>query len=76
MPTIRGNRIWDSQRHKTQTHGLWITERGTCVSGRVEDNHLEGNAIGAVHFDTPPAGGHWRNNHGIDDTNRSTEKPS
>jgi hypothetical protein len=69
-PTIRGNRIWDSQRHKTQTHGLWITERGACASGWVEDNNLEGNAIEAAQFDTAPSGGHWRNNHGIDDTNR------
>jgi hypothetical protein len=75
-PTIRGNRIWDSQRHKTQTHGLWITDRGSCESGWVEDNNLEGNAIDAVHFDTPPSGGHWRNNHGIDDTNRPAETPS
>jgi hypothetical protein len=64
-PTIRGNRIWDSQRRKTQTDGLWITESGTCQSGWVEDNNLEGNAIEAVHFDTAPSGGHWRNNHGI-----------
>jgi hypothetical protein len=64
-PTIRDNRIWDSQYHKTQTHGLWITESGTCVSGWVEDNNLEGNAIEAGHFDTAPSGGHWRNNHGI-----------
>jgi hypothetical protein len=66
-PTIRGNRIWDSQRRKTQTDGLWITESGTCVSGWVEDNNLEGNAIEGAHFDTAPVGGHWRNNHGIDD---------
>ncbi|MCW2641928.1 MAG: hypothetical protein JWP76_4234, partial [Dactylosporangium sp.] len=65
--TIRGNRIWDSQRRKTQTDGLWITTSGTCVSGWVEDNDLEGNAIEAAHFDTAPSGGHWRNNHGIDD---------
>jgi hypothetical protein len=67
-PTIRGNRIWDSQRRKTQTDGLWITESGTCVSGWVEDNNLEGNAMAAAHFDTAPTGGHWRDNHGIDDT--------
>ncbi|MGC9665974.1 right-handed parallel beta-helix repeat-containing protein [Planosporangium sp. 12N6] len=64
-PTIRGNRIWDSQPRKTQTDGLWITECGTCVSGWVEGNDLEGNAVGAVRFDTAPVGGHWRDNDGL-----------
>jgi hypothetical protein len=65
-PTIRGNRIWDSQGRKTQTYGLWITESGTCASGWVEDNDLEGNAIASARFDTAPYGGHWHDNHGID----------
>ena len=42
--TIRGNRIWDNHDDQTQTHGLWITERGSCVDCRVEDNDLAGNA--------------------------------
>jgi hypothetical protein len=67
-PTIRGNRIWDSRRPGTQTHGLWITQNGTCEQGWVEGNDLEGNAIAAARFDTAPAGGHWRDNLGIGDT--------
>jgi len=66
-PTIRSNRIWDSQRRKTQAYGLWISPSGTCVSGWVEDNDLEGNGLAAARFDTVPVGGHWRDNHGIDD---------
>ncbi|MGC9664992.1 right-handed parallel beta-helix repeat-containing protein [Planosporangium sp. 12N6] len=64
--TVRGNRIWDNQDPGTQTYGLWITERGSCVSGWVEDNNLVGNAVDGVRFDTPPAGGCWRDNHGVD----------
>ncbi|MFJ2032212.1 right-handed parallel beta-helix repeat-containing protein [Streptosporangium sp. NPDC087985] len=63
--TIRGNRIWDNQDPKTQTHGLWITEGGSCESGRVEDNDVTGNAVAAVCFDTAPCGGHWDRNHGL-----------
>ncbi|WP_326822527.1 right-handed parallel beta-helix repeat-containing protein [Streptosporangium sp. NBC_01756] len=63
--TVRGNRIWDNQRAKTQTHGLWITDAGGCESGRVEDNDLAGNAVAAVRFDTAPSGGHWDRNHGL-----------
>jgi hypothetical protein len=66
-PTIRGNRIWDGRRCKTQDYGLWITDSGTCVSGRVEDNDLAGNGCGAVRFDTAPSGGRWRDNYGIGD---------
>ncbi|GII24660.1 right-handed parallel beta-helix repeat-containing protein [Planosporangium mesophilum] len=61
-PTIRGNRIWDSQRRKTQCYGLWITDSGTCASGWVDDNNLDGNAIRAARFDTEPSGGHWGDN--------------
>jgi hypothetical protein len=65
-PTIRQNRIWDSRRPRTQTHGLWITESGSCASGWIEDNNLVGNAIDAARFDTLPSGGCWDHNHGLD----------
>lgn len=65
--TIRGNRIWDNHRVQTQTHGLWITERGSCVDCRVEDNDLAGNETAATRLDTPPIGGRWERNHeGLD----------
>jgi hypothetical protein len=65
-PTIHSNRVWDSQPRKTQTHGLRVTGSGTCESGRVYDNDLEGNAIAPALFDTPPTGGHWYHNLGLD----------
>jgi hypothetical protein len=65
-PTIHNNRAWDSQRRQTQTHGLCITVSGTCESGRVHDNDLEGNAVAATRFDTQPSGGCWYHNHGLD----------
>jgi hypothetical protein len=65
-PTIRSNRIWDTQPRKTQTYGLWVTDCGTCVSGRVEGNDLEGNGVQSARFDTAPYGGHWRDNYGIE----------
>jgi hypothetical protein len=64
-PTIRANRVWDNQPRKTQTHGLWVTGRGTCRSGRVEDNDLVGNAVGALLCDTTPSAGHWDRNLGV-----------
>ncbi|GAA1823288.1 right-handed parallel beta-helix repeat-containing protein [Planosporangium flavigriseum] len=64
-PTIRDNRIWDNQRRKTQTHGLWITESGVCESGWVEDNNLEGNAVESVRFDGKPCA-YWDHNHGLE----------
>ncbi|MFC0006468.1 right-handed parallel beta-helix repeat-containing protein [Micromonospora siamensis] len=65
--TIKGNRIWDNQDRRTQSHGIWITERGSCVSCRVEDNDLAGNADGPTRLDTPPIGGRWDRNHGDED---------
>ncbi|MFI7054220.1 right-handed parallel beta-helix repeat-containing protein [Streptosporangium canum] len=65
-PTIRGNRVWDNQDPKTQTHGLWITTDGSCVAGAVEDNDLAGNAVAAARFDTAPSGGRWERDHGLD----------
>ncbi|MGB2567280.1 right-handed parallel beta-helix repeat-containing protein [Micromonospora citrea] len=65
--TIRGNRVWDSHDERTQTHGLWITDRGSCVSCRVEDNDFAGNVDAAVRLDTPPVGGRWDRNHGDED---------
>ncbi|MET8348355.1 MULTISPECIES: right-handed parallel beta-helix repeat-containing protein [unclassified Micromonospora] len=61
--TIRGNRIWDNRESRTQTNGLWITERGSCVDCRVEGNDLGGNADEGLRLDTPPVGGRWRDNH-------------
>ncbi|SCL69177.1 right-handed parallel beta-helix repeat-containing protein [Micromonospora peucetia] len=61
--TVRGNRIWDHRDEQTQTYGLWITRAGSCVSCRIEDNDLAGNAVGAVRLDTPPVGGRWDRNH-------------
>ncbi|MER7334388.1 MULTISPECIES: right-handed parallel beta-helix repeat-containing protein [unclassified Micromonospora] len=65
--TIRGNRIWDNKNPSTQSHGLWITDEGSCVDCRVEDNDLAGNADSAIRMDTPPVGGRWERNHGDDD---------
>jgi hypothetical protein len=70
-PTIADNRAWDSQSRKTQTHGLCITEAGTCKSGWVHDNDLEGNAIAATCFDTAPSEGCWYHNHGLDECPRT-----
>jgi hypothetical protein len=64
-PTLRANRVWDNQDAKTQTHGLWITERGGCTAGRITDNDLVGNADAASHFETPPRGGFWHGNFGV-----------
>jgi hypothetical protein len=66
--TIRDNRVWDNQEPPTQTHGLWVTERGSCTSGRVRDNDFEGNAEASAHFDVAPRGGRWERNEGIDGT--------
>ncbi|WP_416903342.1 right-handed parallel beta-helix repeat-containing protein [Micromonospora echinospora] len=60
--TVWGNRIWDNRAEPTQTHGLWITERGSCVSCRVEDNDLARNAVAALRLDNPPTGGQWHRN--------------
>ncbi|NJC71341.1 right-handed parallel beta-helix repeat-containing protein [Planosporangium thailandense] len=65
-PTIHSNRVWDSQPHQTQTHGLHVTGSGTCESGRVYENDLEGNGVAPVLFDTAPSGGHWYHNFGLD----------
>ncbi|WP_329009635.1 right-handed parallel beta-helix repeat-containing protein [Micromonospora rifamycinica] len=65
--TVRGNRIWDNHDERTQTHGFWITARGSCVGCRVEDNDLAGNAVAALRLDTPPVGGRWLRNHGDQD---------
>jgi hypothetical protein len=64
-PTVRANHVWDNQEAGTQTHGLWITGRGACTAGRVEDNDLVGNADDAARFDAEPRGGHWDRNLGV-----------
>ncbi|RIV39899.1 right-handed parallel beta-helix repeat-containing protein [Micromonospora radicis] len=61
--TVRGNRIWDNREDPTQSYGLWITELGCCVSCRVEDNDLAGNADGPLRLDSQPVGGRWDRNH-------------
>ena len=48
--TVRDNRMWDSRQPKTQTHGIWIGERGSCVACRVENNDLADNAVAATWF--------------------------
>jgi parallel beta-helix repeat protein len=63
-PTINDNRTWDNRERPTQTHGLRITRDGTCESGWVHDNDLDGNAVAATSFDTEPAGGRWHHNDG------------
>jgi hypothetical protein len=37
-PTLHGNRIWDRQEERTQTHGLYFSSRGCCVDLRADDN--------------------------------------
>jgi hypothetical protein len=59
--------VWDSQLRKTQSYGLWINRSGRCVAGWVEDNNLLSNGDGGARFDTPPSGGCWDHNHGLDD---------
>jgi hypothetical protein len=39
-----------------------ITRDGRWTSGRVSDNDLSDNATAATRFDSPPAGGRWRDN--------------
>jgi hypothetical protein len=65
-PTIHDNRVWDSQPRKTQTHGLVITEAGTCGDAWVHDNEFTGNAVAAACFDAERSGC-WHHNHGLDD---------
>ncbi|MDG4806770.1 hypothetical protein O7634_08390 [Micromonospora sp. WMMD1120] len=60
--TIRGNLIRDSGSG-TQTQGIWITDRGSCLNCRVVENDLDGNDE-PVRTDTPAVGGHWSGNHG------------
>ncbi|SCL25798.1 right-handed parallel beta-helix repeat-containing protein [Micromonospora inyonensis] len=60
--TIRGNLIRDNGPG-TQTHGLWITDRGSCLNCRVVENDLDGNRT-AIQADTPAVGGHWEGNYG------------
>ncbi|MFC4020090.1 right-handed parallel beta-helix repeat-containing protein [Micromonospora sp. GCM10011542] len=64
---IRGNRVWDGRDPRTQSHGLWITERGSCLHCRIEDNDFGGNLVAPVRLDTPPVGGRWDRNHGDED---------
>ncbi|NGO09862.1 right-handed parallel beta-helix repeat-containing protein [Streptomyces sp. HC44] len=63
-PHVHSNRVWDDQRRKTQTHGIWITHDGTWTGGRISDNDLTGNASTATRFDTPPTDcrGHGHDN--------------
>ncbi|MCO5994317.1 right-handed parallel beta-helix repeat-containing protein [Actinoallomurus rhizosphaericola] len=74
--TICGNRAWDSQPDKTQTHGLVITDSGDCHAGFVHDNDLLGNAEGTSRFDTVPSEGCWYQNPGLDDSGRPGSLPT
>ncbi|MFC0504697.1 right-handed parallel beta-helix repeat-containing protein [Micromonospora costi] len=65
--TVRGNRVWDHRDEQSQTYGLWITEQGSCVACRVQDNDFAGNAAGPLRLDTPPIGGRWDRNEYDDD---------
>lgn len=65
--TLRGNRIWDAQSQRTQTHGLWLTGAGSCVAATVEDNDLTGNGVAPARFDSTPSGGRWDRNAGLPD---------
>ena len=47
---------------RTQTHGIWVGERGSCVACRVENNDLADNAVAATWLQTPPVGGRWAGN--------------
>ncbi|MGC5052100.1 right-handed parallel beta-helix repeat-containing protein [Micromonospora sp. DT48] len=60
---VRGNRIWDNRDEPTQSYGLWVSDRGSCVSCRVEDNDLAGNVEGPLRLDSRPVGGRWDRNH-------------
>ncbi|MFF5219012.1 right-handed parallel beta-helix repeat-containing protein [Micromonospora sp. NPDC000442] len=60
--TIRGNLIRDSGS-ATQTHGIWVTDRGNCADCRVLDNDLDGNGT-SIRADVPADGGRWSGNHG------------
>ena len=35
---IRGNRIWDNQPHRTQTHDLWTAPNAECAACRIEND--------------------------------------
>ncbi|MEU2878030.1 right-handed parallel beta-helix repeat-containing protein [Streptomyces sp. NPDC007070] len=59
---LDGNRVGDDQPVRTQTHGLRVTPSGTWTDCRACDNDLGGNAVAATLFETPPAGGRWRDN--------------
>ncbi|MEW2384293.1 hypothetical protein AB0873_19690 [Micromonospora sp. NPDC047707] len=39
-----------------------MTERGSAVGCRVQDNDLVGNGHGGMLLDTPPVGGRWTGN--------------
>lgn len=63
-PQMHGNRIGDGERAGTQTHGMRIARDGEWSGGCASDNDLSGNALAATRFDSPPAGGRWRDNDG------------
>ncbi|WP_320773191.1 right-handed parallel beta-helix repeat-containing protein [Streptomyces sp. CRN 30] len=63
-PCVRGNRVRDDGHPRTQTHALWITREAVWAGGRVAGNDFGGNASSATRFDSPPAGGRWRDNDG------------
>jgi hypothetical protein len=66
-PSIHNNRAWDSQPNQTQTHGLRITDTGSCDSAWVHNNQFQGNAVAPTTFVTAPSGGCWYHNLGLDE---------
>jgi hypothetical protein len=70
---LTGNHIWDDRRHRTQTHGLWITRDGSWTGGRVTGNDLGGNASSSTRCDHEPRGGRWRDNDTENDTENDTD---
>ncbi|MFF9112650.1 right-handed parallel beta-helix repeat-containing protein [Streptomyces sp. NPDC014776] len=61
-PHVHGNRFWDDQEPRTQSHALWITADGHWEGGRVTDNDFSGNADRSTRYDAAPQGGRWRDN--------------
>ncbi|WP_442932393.1 right-handed parallel beta-helix repeat-containing protein [Micromonospora sp. NBC_01699] len=51
--TLRHNRVWNAQQHRSQTHALWITADGTHGSSNFQDNDFVNNAIAPTRLDTP-----------------------
>jgi hypothetical protein len=64
--TVRGNRVWDGQRRRTQMYGLLLAANGAGGPAAVLDNDLAGNAVAGARFEGGPGDGRWERNHGLD----------